>query len=97
MSSSSASGDRRENGVRCWSRWTASRTDGSPYMPSATNLREEFEHSDSFDRFTDLVIGEIEGRIVASAGVVYLWLVAPRLLPDRKERSMMSRTWAFNS
>jgi mycothiol synthase len=46
-----------------------SRTDGSPYMPSATNLREEFEHSDSFDRFIDLVIGEIDGRIVASAGV----------------------------
>jgi mycothiol synthase len=46
-----------------------SRADGSPYMPSASNLREEFEHSDSFDRFTDLIIGEIEGRIVASAGV----------------------------
>ncbi len=46
-----------------------SRADGSPYMPSATNLREEFEGSDGFDRFADLIIGEMEGRIVAAAGV----------------------------
>jgi mycothiol synthase len=46
-----------------------SRADGSPYLPSATNLREEFEHSDTFDRFTDLVIGEVDGTVLAAAGV----------------------------
>lgn len=43
--------------------------DGIPWIPTATNLREELEHSEGLDLASDLVIAEIHGRAVAGAGV----------------------------
>lgn len=42
--------------------------DDIPYLPSAANLREEFEGATGFDPATDIVIAEVEGVVVADAG-----------------------------
>jgi mycothiol synthase len=42
--------------------------DGIPYAPTASNLREEFETETSFDPATDIVMAEVDGRLVANAG-----------------------------
>lgn len=43
--------------------------DGIPYVPSAANMREELSGSDALDERHDVVLAEIDGRLVAEAGV----------------------------
>lgn len=47
----------------------ASRADDVPYSPSATYVREEWESATGFDLRADVLIGELDGRVVAEAGV----------------------------
>lgn len=42
--------------------------DEIPWRPSATNLREELEGSSRCDPATDIVLAELNGRVMASAG-----------------------------
>ena len=43
--------------------------DEVPYLPSPTNVREELTGSDALDEAADVVLAEIDGRVVAEAGV----------------------------
>jgi len=43
--------------------------DGIEWFPTTRQLREELEGSDRVDPATDVVIAEVEGRVVAEAGV----------------------------
>ena len=43
--------------------------DGIPWLPTPTNLREEFEGSTRRDQANDVVIVELDGRPVAEAGI----------------------------
>jgi mycothiol synthase len=43
--------------------------DGIPWLPTPTNLREEFEGSTRRDQANDVVIVELKGRPVAEAGI----------------------------
>ncbi len=43
--------------------------DDIPYMPTGTNLREDFEDQDRFDPDVDFIVAEIDGVQVANAGV----------------------------
>ena len=47
----------------------ANRHDGVPWMPSAANLREEIESSEGCDPAADMVVVELDGRVVGEAGV----------------------------
>lgn len=47
----------------------ANRHDQIPYLPSAATLREELEGSTGLDPQEDLVIAEVDGEVVADAGV----------------------------
>jgi len=47
----------------------ANEHDDIPWRPTATNLREELEGSTGCDPSVDMVLAEVDGRIVASAGV----------------------------
>lgn len=46
----------------------ANRADGVPYMPSAANLREEYDTPGGFDPRRDVIVGELDGRLVVEAG-----------------------------
>ena len=43
--------------------------DRVPYLPSPGNMREELSGSDALDERADVVLAEIDGRVVAEAGV----------------------------
>lgn len=47
----------------------ANQHDAIPFMPTAANLREEIEASEGCDPASDLVVAELDGRMVAEAGV----------------------------
>jgi mycothiol synthase len=47
----------------------ASRVDDDPWLPTATNLREELEGSSGMDPARDVVVAEIDGTMVAQAAV----------------------------
>lgn len=46
----------------------ANMADGIPYAPTASNLREEWESHPPFDPSTDVLLAEVDGRLVAVAG-----------------------------
>ena len=46
----------------------ANRADAIPYLPSAANLREEFDDATGFDPTADVVVAEIDGSMVADGG-----------------------------
>jgi mycothiol synthase len=48
---------------------TANRHDGIPWLPTATNLRDELEISGGVDPAMDVVVAEIDGRMVGVADV----------------------------
>ncbi|HEX6869447.1 MAG TPA: GNAT family N-acetyltransferase [Candidatus Limnocylindrales bacterium] len=43
--------------------------DEVPYLPSAANVREELSGSDTLDERADVVLAEIDGHVIAEAGV----------------------------
>ncbi len=47
----------------------ANTCDGIPWLPSARHVREELEHSAGVEPASDVVVAEIDGRLVAEAGV----------------------------
>ena len=47
----------------------ASLDDGIPYLPTAQNLQIEFDAADGADPVDDMVLVELDGRVVAAAGV----------------------------
>ena len=47
----------------------ASLEDGIPYLPTAQNLQVEMDAADGADPVDDMVLVELDGRVVAAAGV----------------------------
>src|SRR4051812_103982 len=47
----------------------ASLADGIPYLPSAQNLQVEMEAAEGADPVDDVILVELDGRVVAAAGV----------------------------
>ena len=74
--------------------------DGVPYQPTATNLRIDMESNDGTDRFRDVVLVEVDGRLVATASVermvrddLPLYKVEGEVLPEYRRRGL--GTWLF--
>jgi mycothiol synthase len=73
----------------------ANRQDGIPWLPTPTNLREELEISSGVDPATDVVIAEIDGRMVGVADVkrvmrdgVAVYEVGGNVHPDERRRGI---------
>jgi mycothiol synthase len=50
--------------------WTAANAlDGIPWLPTAQNLQVEMENAEGADPPTDIVLVEVDGRVVAATGV----------------------------
>jgi mycothiol synthase len=73
----------------------ANREDGILWIPTARNLREEVESSPGLDLRSDVVLAEIDGRVVGDATVervvrdgVATYELAGRVLPDVRRRGL---------
>src|SRR6266576_2695719 len=62
---SDASDYERLSGLTC----AANAHDGVPYLPTARNLQVEMDSADGADPVNDVVIAEVDGRVVAASGV----------------------------
>ncbi|MFL5668561.1 MAG: GNAT family N-acetyltransferase [Chloroflexota bacterium] len=75
--------------------------DGVPYQPTAANLRIDMESNDGTDRFEDVVLVEIEDRLVAVATVermvrddLPLYKIEGEVHPDLRRRGI--GRWLFD-
>ena len=73
----------------------AHRLDGIPWLPTPTNLRDELEISSGVDPATDVVIAEIDGRMVGVADVkrvmrdgVAVYEIGGNVHPDDRRRGI---------
>ncbi len=74
--------------------------DGVPYQPTATNLQIDMEANDGGNRFDDVVLVEVDGRLVAQTSVermvrddVPMYRLEGEVHPDFRRRGI--GTWLF--
>jgi mycothiol synthase len=75
--------------------------DGVPYQPTAANLRIDMESNDGSDRFEDVVLVEVDDRVVAVTSVermvrddVPMYKVEGEVRPDLRRRGI--GRWLFD-
>jgi mycothiol synthase len=75
--------------------------DGVPYQPTAANLRIDMEANEGSNRFRDTVLVEVDGRLVALAGVermvrddTPMYKIDGEVHPDYRRRGI--GTWLFD-
>ena len=74
--------------------------DGVPYAPTAKNVQIDMESSEGGDRFADVVVAEVDGRIIARSMVermirddIPMYKVEGEVHPDFRRRGI--GTWLF--
>lgn len=75
--------------------------DGVPYQPTAPNLQIDMETNDGSDRFVDVVLVELDGRLVARSTVermvrddIPMYKVEGQVQPDYRRRGLGQ--WLFD-
>jgi len=75
--------------------------DGVPYAPTATNLKIDMETNEGSDRFDDVVVAEVDGRLIARSTVermvrddTPMYKVEGEVHPDYRRRGI--GTWLFD-
>ncbi len=73
----------------------AMRADGVPYLPTANNLRIDMESNEGSNRFEDVVLVEVDGRLVALATVerrvrddIPTYQIDGQVHPDHRRRGI---------
>jgi mycothiol synthase len=75
--------------------------DGVPYAPTATNLQIDMETNEGSNRFDDIVVAEVDGRLIARSTVermvrddTPMYKVEGEVHPDYRRRGI--GTWLFD-
>lgn len=73
----------------------ANQHDGIPWLPTAANLREETEAAEGCDERADVVLAELDGRVVGEAGVdrvmrggIAVYEIWGHLVPEVRRRGI---------